>query len=85
MARPSTSICCSPPESVPAFCAARSRSRGNMREDLLDQGAHLGRVAAVLEAAELEVLAHGEERKHVPALGHERDAEVGPRPRAGGA
>ncbi len=28
-ARPMASICCSPPESVPAFCASRSLSRGN--------------------------------------------------------
>ena len=41
----------------------------------------LAAIAAVLESAELEVLAHGEERKDVPALRHERDAEVGPRPR----
>ena len=29
IARPSASICCSPPESVPAFWPLRSRSRGN--------------------------------------------------------
>ena len=28
-ARPTASICCSPPDRVPAFCAMRSRSRGN--------------------------------------------------------
>src|ERR1051326_8062133 len=29
-ARPIASICCSPPESVPAFCDSRSRSRGRL-------------------------------------------------------
>ena len=28
-ARPMATICCSPPESVPAFCESRSLSRGN--------------------------------------------------------
>ena len=30
MQRPMASICCSPPESVPAACALRSASRGNI-------------------------------------------------------
>ena len=29
-ARPIATICCSPPESVPAFCFRRSRTRGNV-------------------------------------------------------
>ena len=31
-ARPIASICCSPPESEPAICVSRSRSRGNSAE-----------------------------------------------------
>src|SRR5215831_4727643 len=34
IARPSASICCSPPDSVPAFWLRRSRSRGNMSRTL---------------------------------------------------
>ena len=73
-ARESASICCSPPESVPAGCVARSRRRGKLAMARSMSRVDLSAVLAVLEAAHLEVLAHGERREHAPALGHERDA-----------
>ena len=74
MARPSTSICCSPPESVPAFWPLRSLQPREHVEDAVDHAADLGAVAPVLEAAELEVFARRQERKHMPAFRHQRDA-----------
>src|SRR6266851_966891 len=46
------------------------------RKDVADQRAHAAGIAAMLEAAQLEVLAHGEERKDAASLGNERDAEM---------
>ena len=34
MARPVASICCSPPDSVAAFCSRRSRSRGKVSQTM---------------------------------------------------
>ena len=56
-------------------CArAQPRKHG---EHLLDQAAHLGALVAKLEAAEFEIFAHGQEREHVAAFRHQRDAEIG--------
>src|SRR5262249_40715267 len=46
-------------------------------EDLVHEAAHLRALFAVLEGAELEIFAHREEREHAPALGNERDSELG--------
>ena len=77
MARPSTSICCSPPLSVPGVLAGYARdSTGKHGKDAIHAPADFCRIAAGLEPAELEIFAHGQERKDVPAFRHQRDAEL---------
>jgi len=76
-ARESASICCSPPESVPAGWVARLAQAGKACHGALDEPVHFVSVLAIFEAAHLEILAHGERRKHAPALGHQRDAGRG--------
>ena len=74
-ARPSASICCSPPLMEPASWRRRSARRGkhskqNSRFDLSDARA-LRR-----NAPEQEILLDGKARKQAAAFGHERNAEV---------
>ena len=57
-ARPIASICCSPPDSVPAFWLLRSASRGKRSKTRSRSSSMLGLVVA-LERAHLEVLEHG--------------------------
>src|SRR3981081_689203 len=75
-ARPIASICCSPPESVPAICLRRSARRGNkpktrsrsLRMPLLSRRR--------ANAAQLEILLHGHARKDAPGLGYDGDAAL---------
>ena len=53
IARPSASICCSPPESVPAFWLLRSRSRGNMSKTFSVDEVSKHKVFALLFACRL--------------------------------
>ena len=54
-ARPIASICCSPPDSVPAFCVRRSFSRGN-RSKTRSMSVAIVALVVAQERAELEVL-----------------------------
>ena len=72
-ARPIASICCSPPDSVPACCRIRSCSRGKL-EHSLEIGL-IGRLES--ERTHLEVLRDRHPREDVPALGHVADAAAG--------
>ncbi len=56
-ARATASICCSPPESVPASCSRRSLKPREALVHALDVGRDLGLVAALVGAGE-QVLAH---------------------------
>ena len=70
-ARPSASICCSPPESVPARWPPRSVIHGKYSAIALDVGLH--RAVAARVRAEPEVLRHGEVDERAAPLGHVRD------------
>ena len=70
--RASASICCSPPESVPASWLRRCSRRGNTAAAMLD-GASVHR-ARRLEA---QVVGHAEGGEDPPALGHVADAGLG--------
>ena len=73
-ARPMASICCSPPDSVPPFCATRSLRRGNSAEHALEVRSLLrGRAG---EGAHLEVLEDRQAREDPPALGRVADAQL---------
>ena len=72
-ARPRASICCSPPESVPAGCRSRSASRGKNSSTRRRSPVRVAIAADV--RAELQVLADGELADHPAALGHVRDPE----------
>ena len=73
--RPIASICCSPPDSVPAACPARSASTGNSANTrsrfLRASGAR-----ARQHRAHVEILGDRERRKHLAAFGHLADAEI---------
>ena len=73
--RPIASICCSPPDSVPAACVARSASTGNSANTRSRFFARPARARGSMRA-HLEVLGDRERRKHLPALGHLADAEI---------
>ena len=67
-------ICCWPPDSVPAGASSLASTAGNsahFRERLCAPPAGDAAVAA-----ELEVLAHGQCREKAPALRHEGDAVI---------
>ena len=71
-ARPIASICCSPPDSVPATWARRSLRRGKSANTRSMSSADAAVGARV--GAHLEVLAHGEPVEDAAALGHVGDA-----------
>ena len=75
-ARPIATICCSPPESVPACCDLRSARRGKERVDTLEVALHLLVAARALERAHLQVLEHAHPREEPPPLGRLRDPEL---------
>ena len=69
-ARPIASICCSPPESVPAFWPRRSRSLG---KSVSARSYALGSPRAAQVGAHLEILADGQVGEDPPPLRHLRD------------
>ena len=74
-ARPSASICCSPPLRLPASCRRRSRST---REGLVSRirGWRRSPRARRAEGAEQQVLLDRQFREQPPAFGHQADAEI---------
>ena len=72
-ARPIASICCSPPERLPARWARRSFSTGKSVVHALDALREM-LARRRQERAHLEVVGHGEAREEAPALGHVGDA-----------
>ena len=76
-APPRASICCSPPERLPAICLYRSLRIGNSSEDLVAGGLEPVLVLADEPAGEPQVLGDGEGGEHALAAGHERDARGG--------
>ena len=94
-ARAIASICCSPPDSVPASCLRRSRRRGKRREravlELRHARARVRRHAEVLGDGEVREDARGPRgSRHTPGAGervgrrpgHRRADRAGPRPRS---
>jgi hypothetical protein len=74
MARPMASICCSPPENVPAGCFERSPRMGKRSYCVVQVRADLSLVLAG-EGAEDEILLDGESRKDAATLRGVGDAE----------
>ena len=74
-ARPTASICCSPPLRVPAFWCWRSASR----EKIVKNPFHVAFDAGVLsgEAGQPQVLHHREIFEQAPSFGHVGDGEFG--------
>ena len=72
-ARPIASICCSPPDIVPAVCRRRSFSRGKSAKTRSTSLAHRRAVAADVRAHR-EVLLDRQRAEHAAALGHHREA-----------
>ncbi len=70
------SICCSPPDSVPAACAFRSSSRGNIAKMRSRLVALARRLARGSKAPISRVLEHRQRRKHLAAFGDLADAEI---------
>ena len=66
-ARPIATICCSPPDSVPASCLQPLLDAREEREDALQICLEFGRVVAG-EGAHLEVLEHRHAREEAPRL-----------------
>ena len=75
IARPSASICCSPPESVPGLLVA---ALVEAREELEDVREVALRDAALHPRAEPQVVEHRERRERAAPLGHVRDARAAP-------
>ena len=76
MPRPIASICCSPPDSVPAIWRRRSASTGNsvkMRSRLRAQSAR----PRTRVGAHFEVFEDRQRGENLPPLRHMRDAEMG--------
>ena len=73
-ARAIASICCSPPDKVPAICWRRSARIGKRSKSALQVGRDRGRVAAQI-AAHLQILGDAHMREDAPALRAMRDAE----------
>ena len=67
------SICCSPPESVPATCFWRSLRRGKSWNTRAMRAFDLARGARI--AAHFQVLAHAHLLEHAPPLRAERHAQ----------
>ena len=72
-ARPIATICCSPPDSVPAFCLRRSRTRGNVSSTRSRSSLDRGAIGALVRP-QLEVLRHRHVAEQPPVLRHHRDA-----------
>ena len=83
-ALPRASICCSPPERVPACWCSPLCIRGKVSRTI-DHRARLSARPLTAWAAQLEVFFHGEVGEDPPSLGHHTDAlfddPVGPFPR----
>ena len=73
--RPIATICCSPPDRVPASCARRSASTGKQGQDAVEVAAPAARPAGSV-GAHLQILDDGHAREHLAAFRHVRDAEV---------
>ena len=73
-ARAMASICCSPPDNVPAFCARRSRSRGNVSYHRAMSVVDVAIAAHVRAGA--QVVVDGEIGERATALRHLGDAEA---------
>ncbi len=67
-ARPMASICCSPPDMVPASCLRRSFRRGNRLEHLFLVGGDGGSGLGV--GTHIQVLVHGHVQEHMAAFRH---------------
>jgi hypothetical protein len=67
-ARPTASICCSPPERLPARCFCRSARTGNSAKT------RARRPRGRQEGAHLEIVGHRERREDAPAFGDVGDA-----------
>ena len=74
-ARPTASICCSPPESVPASCQVRSFSRGNSSYTCSRSSLMRFLVLAQVRA-DLQVFQHRQVGEYAPAFRHHRDAAL---------
>src|SRR6218665_3403781 len=77
-ARARASICCSPPESVPAHCAWRCARRGGREEleTMAGQGVDFGRRGLQAVRAEQQVVEHTLVGKDATAFGRERYAAL---------
>ena len=73
--RPIASICCSPPDMVPATCRRRSARRGNRAKHLAHRLLHPP-ARTWHERAHLQVLLDRERGEDLPPLGDLADAEV---------
>ena len=71
-ARPMASICCSPPDRVPATCLQRSFRRGKLLIDLLDGVSDLALGAGI--GAHLQILLHGQLEEDPASFRAERHA-----------
>ena len=67
------SICCSPPESVPATCFSALLEARKELKDVVERTGDLAGGAG--EAAHFQIFAHGHLLEHAPALGAERHAQ----------
>ena len=74
-ARPIATICCSPPDSVPAELLEPLLDPREEGEDALHVRFDLARIGS-REGAHLQVLEHGHAREQAPRLGHRRDAAL---------
>ena len=70
-ARAIASICCSPPDSVPARCAGAAPGSGTSRT-CAQVGIEVGRIGE--GRADLDVLQHRHAREYPPPFRHQRDA-----------
>jgi hypothetical protein len=79
MPRPIASICCSPPDNVPASCERRAAFREDreQREDALDIARPCGTPARRI-GAHLEIFKYRHRGEYLPALRHMGDAEMHP-------
>ena len=75
-ARPMASICCSPPESVPASWLRRSRRRGNRLNTRCAMLLDACPLAAEAVGAHVQVFVHSEGREYLAPFGRVRDAQV---------
>ena len=71
--RPMASICCSPPDSVPASWVAALGQAGQHLVDVLALLLDPGALSPLRPRADLEVALDGEAAEHPAALGHHHD------------